>query len=246
MISTSVAHLPTKSSRTFFLSERLNISDSVIYKKQQCNGPFWNAFFGMLAVHTHRCRYDCLHLKAKEFVCECVCVRAFPSGSSQDQDGQEGRQGHHREVLHTAGQWLPHQQEGVRGDRHHPQQASAQQDCRVSGLQLLAERVQTSRRDLFTVQVLLVSLVRSFRKCRKKLVNIGRLVSQCLRAVVSQLHYPQRSNSMGFWLARSTHTDAGVSAVWWSTKADCSLLMGCTLWHLSAGTVVLQKHFWWL
>lgn len=43
-----------------------------------------------------------------------------PPGSSQDQDGQEGRQGDHREVLHTTGQRLPHQQEGVRGDRHHP------------------------------------------------------------------------------------------------------------------------------
>lgn len=56
----------------------------------------------------------------------------FSSGTSQDQDGEEGLQGHHREILHPPGQRLPHQQESVRGHRHHPQQASAQQDRRVS------------------------------------------------------------------------------------------------------------------
>lgn len=55
-----------------------------------------------------------------------------PAGTSQDQDGEEGRQGHHREILHPVGQRLPHQQEGVRGDRHHPQQEAPQQDRWVS------------------------------------------------------------------------------------------------------------------
>lgn len=65
-----------------------------------------------------------------------VSLFGSSSGASQDQDHQKGRQGHHREVLHPSGQWLPHQQEGVWGDRHHPQQASAEQNCRVSRIVL--------------------------------------------------------------------------------------------------------------
>lgn len=53
------------------------------------------------------------------------------TGPCQDKDGEEGRSGHHREVLHPPGQWLPHQQACVRGDRHHPQQEAPQQDRRV-------------------------------------------------------------------------------------------------------------------
>lgn len=65
-----------------------------------------------------------------------VSLFGCSSGASQDQDHQKGRQGHHREVLHPSGQWLPHQQEGVWGDCHHPQQASAEQNCRVSRIVL--------------------------------------------------------------------------------------------------------------
>uniref|UniRef100_A0A3Q3L8H7 Ribosomal protein S17 n=1 Tax=Labrus bergylta TaxID=56723 RepID=A0A3Q3L8H7_9LABR len=61
-------------------------------------------------------------------------TRPIQHGTRQDQDGEKGRQGHHREILHPAGQRLPHQQEGVRGDRHHPQQEAPQQDRRVSAL----------------------------------------------------------------------------------------------------------------
>lgn len=61
-----------------------------------------------------------------------LCLTGFTLGAGQDQDGEEVRQGHHREVLHPSGQRLPHQQEGVWGGRHHPQQASAQQNCRVT------------------------------------------------------------------------------------------------------------------
>lgn len=55
-------------------------------------------------------------------------------GTSQDKDGEEGRQGHHREILHPAGKRLPHQQEGVWGDCHYSQQEAAQQDRWVSVL----------------------------------------------------------------------------------------------------------------
>jgi len=61
-----------------------------------------------------------------------VCVL---TGPRQDQDSEEGRSGRDWEVLHPTGQWLPHQQESVWGDRHHPQQTSAQQDRRVSKVQ---------------------------------------------------------------------------------------------------------------
>ncbi len=54
------------------------------------------------------------------------------TGARENQDREESRSGGHREVLHPPGQWLPHQQESVWGDRHHPQQASAQQDRGVS------------------------------------------------------------------------------------------------------------------
>lgn len=55
----------------------------------------------------------------------------LPKGPCQDKDGEKGRSGHHREVLHPPGQRLPHQQAGVWGDCHHPQQEAPQQDRRV-------------------------------------------------------------------------------------------------------------------
>lgn len=61
---------------------------------------------------------------------ELVCF--VLTGTCQDQDGEKGRKGHHREILHSAGQRLSHQQEGVWGDCHHPQQEAPEQDCWVS------------------------------------------------------------------------------------------------------------------
>ncbi len=54
------------------------------------------------------------------------------TGTRENQDREESRSGGDREVLHPPGQRLPHQQASVWGDRHHPQQASAQQDRGVS------------------------------------------------------------------------------------------------------------------
>jgi hypothetical protein len=54
-----------------------------------------------------------------------------PPGSRAHQDREEGVAGDHREVLQPPDAGLRHQQARLRGDRHHPEQAPAQQDRRL-------------------------------------------------------------------------------------------------------------------
>lgn len=64
---------------------------------------------------------------------------AFPrfAESRQDEDGQEGREAHYREVLSASHFGFPYEQEDMRGNRYYPQQILAQQDRGVSEQQCL-------------------------------------------------------------------------------------------------------------
>ena len=69
-----------------------------------------------------------------------TCTLLLLQGSRSYQDREEGRSPHHWEVLHSPDCGLPHQQACCRGDCHHPQQASSQQDCRVWSSPLMTEK----------------------------------------------------------------------------------------------------------
>ena len=76
----------------------------------------------------------CRSLAGSWFVCMVEVWSGFflfVAGSRSYEDCQEGCKAHHREVLHSVDFGLPHQQAHLRGDRHHPEQASEEQDCRV-------------------------------------------------------------------------------------------------------------------
>lgn len=53
-------------------------------------------------------------------------------GSRQDKDYQEGRQGHHWEVLHPSQYGFPYKQEDLWRGGYHSHEVAEEQDCWVS------------------------------------------------------------------------------------------------------------------
>lgn len=100
------------------------------------NNSKWTCIIAVMLCSSYRYVRECWQFRGivSRNWCDSAVnkLMVFLTGTSQDQDGKKGRQGHHWEVLHPAGQWLPRQQEGVWGDSHHPQQEAAQQDLWVS------------------------------------------------------------------------------------------------------------------